>query len=273
MPDYTDILYELDGNVATITLNRPNMLNAFGRTLGSELIDALGRADGDDDVRAVILTGAGRGFCSGADLREAQVRIDADSAGDKISTHPRNLMLEPLGRWAVALNAIRRMHKPIIAAVNGLAVGGGMSLAFAADIRIASDQARFSAIFAKRGLAMEAGTSYFLPRLIGLENTFRMVYTADMVPAADALKLGLVSEVVPHDELMPAARALAAKIASLPTVQLAIMRDEIYRSASVDLDTAMRLEMNGLGISQRTWDYHEGHQSFAEKREPQFRGR
>ncbi|HEX9467575.1 MAG TPA: enoyl-CoA hydratase-related protein, partial [Acidimicrobiia bacterium] len=168
----------------------------------------------------------------------------------------------------------RNFHKPVLAAVNGLAVGGGLMLACAADIRIAADTAEFSAIFAKRGLAFEAGMSYYLPRLVGLENAFRMVYTADRYSAEEARHMGLVGEVVAAAELGAHTHELASRIAQMPTLQLGLARMELLKGQTFDdPNVSMMMEMFALGVSQRSHDYEEGHASFLEKRAPKFIGR
>jgi 2-(1,2-epoxy-1,2-dihydrophenyl)acetyl-CoA isomerase len=274
MAEYTQILVDDDVGVRTITLNKPESLNALGGVNGRELLEALRLADDEDDVRCVVVTGTGRGFCTGADLKEMMAgRADREQSGSGLRTS-RAMAMSPLGNWNRILNVMRDFHKPLIAAVNGLAVGGGLLLACAADIRIAAEEAEFSAIFAKRGLAFEAGTSYYLPRLIGLENTFRMVYTADRYRAEDAQRMGLVSEVVPGDRLQAHTHELALRIAAMPTLQLGLARMEILRSMSFDDPNAsMMIEMYALGVAQRSHDYEEGHVSFIEKREAKFIGR
>jgi enoyl-CoA hydratase/carnithine racemase len=274
MTEYKEIVCEFRRGVTTITLNKPETLNALGRVNGEELLHALRAADEDDDIRCVVITGAGRGFCVGADLKEMMAsRPDRGQAGGGLQTS-RAMAMSPLGNWNRLLNTIRDYHKPIIAAVNGLAVGGGLMLACAADIRIAADNAEFSAIFAKRGLAFEAGTSYYLPRLVGVENAFRMVYTGDRYPAAEAARMGLVGEVVPAADLAQRAAELAHRIAEMPTLQLGLARMEVLKGLTFDdPNVSMMMEMYALGVAQHSHDYEEGHVSFIEKRDPKFTGR
>ncbi|MGX7678443.1 enoyl-CoA hydratase/isomerase family protein [Jatrophihabitans sp. DSM 45814] len=259
--------------VVVLRLNRPEALNALDSLSAKSLITALETADNDDSVRCIVLTGAGRGFCVGADLKELARRQAGGAAGETPPRPPRNAAMNPLGDWNVVLRTLLSLHKPIIAAVNGLAVGGGLSLACAADIRIAARSAVFCAIFAERGLAFEAGTSYLLPRLIGLESTFRMVYTAERVSADRAAQIGLVGQVVEDEDLDAATVELATKIASLPTLQLGLARRQILLSQSIDDPTvAMMVEMHALGVAQQSHDYHEGHQAFNERRPATFLG-
>jgi 2-(1,2-epoxy-1,2-dihydrophenyl)acetyl-CoA isomerase len=272
--EYQEIVVEHEAGVTTITLNAPQKLNALGRVNGSELLGALRQADDDDDVRCVVLTGVGRGFCVGADLKEMMAhRGDQPEAGSGLEVS-RAMAMSPLGNWNRILNVMRDFHKPLIAAINGLAVGGGLMLACAADLRIAADTAEFSAIFAKRGLAFEAGTSYYLPRLVGLENAFRMIYTGDRYPAAEAVRMGLVGEVVPADQLASHTAALAGRVAEMPTLQLALARTELLKGLTFDdPNVSMMMEMFALGVAQRSHDYEEGHVSFIERRDPKFIGR
>lgn len=271
----SDVRVDDDRGVRTITLDRQESLNALGFSNGQALVDALRAADDEEDVRCVVLTGAGRGFCVGADLKEMMsARAAHESGGDSGLRTSRAMAMSPLGVWNRILNVMREFHKPLIAAVNGLAVGGGLLLACAADLRIASEDAEFSALFAKRGLAFEAGTSYYLPRLVGLENAFRMVYTAERYPAAEAQRMGLVGEVVPAARLQQHTHELALRIAEMPTLQLGLARMEILRGMTFDDPNAsMMIEMFALGVSQHSHDYEEGHASFIEKREPRFIGR
>jgi 2-(1,2-epoxy-1,2-dihydrophenyl)acetyl-CoA isomerase len=273
-PAYQEIVVEIESAVATITLNAPHKLNALGRVNSTELLDALRRADEDDDVRCVVLTGTGRGFCVGADLKEMMAHREERAGNGSGWTGSRALAMSPLGHWNRILNVMRDFHKPLIAAINGLAVGGGLMLACAADIRIAADTAEFSALFAKRGLAFEAGTSYYLPRLVGLENAFRMIYTGDRYPAPTAARMGLVGEVVSAAELASHTAAFARQVAQMPTLQLALARTELLKGLTFDdPNVSMMMEMYALGVAQRTQDYEEGHVSFIERRDPNFIGR
>src|SRR6266480_6107356 len=208
MPHYQEILYDVDGPVLTITLNRPDNLNAFTVTMMNEVIDAFDRADDDDDVRAVIVTGAGRGVCAGADLAAG------DSTFDYRDTSGNEARLEDArdGGGLVTLR-IFESKKPVIAAVNGPAVGVGVTMTLAMDVRLASEQARFGFVFARRGLVPEAASSWFLPRVVGIGQAMEWVATGRVFPAAEAKEGGLVRSVHAPDELLPAARALADEIA------------------------------------------------------------
>ncbi|MEQ8661640.1 MAG: enoyl-CoA hydratase-related protein, partial [Gammaproteobacteria bacterium] len=197
--NYQEILYEVDDAVLTITLNRPDKLNAFTRTMLDELLDALDRADADDDVRAIVFTGAGRAFCAGADLSAGADTFDADKRPDRASGLNRD------GGGLLTLR-LYECRKPLIAAVNGAAVGVGATMQLPMDIRIASEQARYGFVFARRGIVPEACSSWFLPRIVGIAQALAWCYSGRVFPAAEALAGGLVSEVVPPADLLARAR-------------------------------------------------------------------
>src|SRR5437868_14008825 len=223
--NYSDILYEVDGPVLTITLNRPDKLNAFTFTMMMELIDAFDQADADDDVRAVIVTGAGRGFCAGADLSAGDGTFDyRDTSGNEARLEDARD-----GGGLVTLR-IFESKKPVIAAVNGPAVGVGVTMTLAMDVRLASDQARFGFVFARRGLVPEAASSWFLPRIVGIGQAMEWVMTGRVFPATEALAGGLVRSVHPPDELLGVARALALEVAEHTSpVSLALSRQMLWR--------------------------------------------
>ena len=204
--DYEQIGYEVDDHILTITLNRPDRLNAFTPTMKDELIAAFDQADADDDVRAVIVTGEGRGFCAGADLQAGGETFDYRARGVDDAV-PRD------GGGQVTLR-IFDCTKPVIAAINGPAVGVGATMTLPMDIRMASEHAKFGFVFAARGIVPEACSSWFLPRLVGISTAAEWCYTARVFPVQEALERGLVRSVHPADELLPAARALAAEIAT-----------------------------------------------------------
>src|SRR2546421_3599309 len=208
MGDYQEILYEVDGPVLTITFNRPDKLNAFTFTMMNELLDAFDRADADDDVRAVIVTGAGRGFCAGADLAAG------DGTFDYRDTRGNEARLEDArdGGGLVTLR-IFESKKPIIAAVNGPAVGVGVTMTLAMDVRLASEDARFGFVFARRGLVPEAASSWFLPRVVGIGQAMDWVLTGRVFPVAEARAGGLVTSVHAPEKLLPAARGIAPEVA------------------------------------------------------------
>ena len=267
MPDYQEILYEVEGPILTVTLNRPDKLNAFTFTMMNELIDAFDQADADDDIRAVIVTGAGRGFCAGADLAAG------DSTFDYRDTSGKEARLEDArdGGGLVTLR-IFESKKPVIAAVNGPAVGVGVTMTLAMDVRLASDQARFGFVFARRGLVPEAASSWFLPRIVGIGQAMEWVMTGRVFPAEEALDGRLVRSVHPPDDLLPAARALALEIAenTSPT-SVALSRHMLWRMLGADHPMeAHKIDSRIIWERGRTADAREGVTSFLEKRPADF---
>jgi enoyl-CoA hydratase/carnithine racemase len=219
---YEHILYDVKDHILTLTLNRPDKLNSFTGTMGSEIIDAFDKADRDDDVRVIIVTGAGRGFCAGADLSSGANAFDRDSRPDRKSV-PKLANGEPDwshdavrdGGGRVTLR-IYECLKPVIAAVNGPAVGIGVTMQLPMDIRIASEAARFGFVFSRRGIVPEAASSYFLPRIVGISQALEWCYSGRVFSAQEALAGRLVSKVVPPDQLLPTARAIAQEIVENP---------------------------------------------------------
>ena len=263
---FHDILYSLDHGVARITLNQPGKLNALSWGSWAEIEHAIAAADDDDDVKAVLITGAGRGFCAGTDLTTGT--RESDWPDRPLAGRPGLMRSRYLGTAQVY-----HCRKPTIAAVNGASVGAGFSLAMACDIRIASEAARFSAIFVKRAIVADTGCTWFLPRLVGVENALKLMYTGRIIDAAEALRIGLVSEVVPADELDARASELAHEIASGPSIAIELMKRLTQESMSRGLDEQIELEQFLQGYTHATEDAAEGRQSFLEKREPVFKGR
>jgi len=267
MPDYKELLYEVDGPVLTITFNRPDKLNAFTFTMMNELIDAFDQADADDNIRVVIVTGAGRGFCAGADLAAG------DSTFDYRDTSGKEARLEDArdGGGLVALR-IFESKKPVIAAVNGPAVGVGVTMTLPMDVRLASNQARFGFVFARRGLVPEAASSWFLPRVVGIGQAMEWVMTGRVFPAEEALAGRLVRSVHAPHELLPAARALALEIAenTSPT-SVALSRQMLWRMLGADHPMeAHKVDSRIIWERGRTADAREGVMSFLEKRPADF---
>ena len=267
MPDYQELLYEVDGAVLTITLNRPDKLNAFTFTMMRELIDAFDHADADDDIRAVIVTGAGRGFCAGADLAAG------DSTFDYRDTSGNEAKLEDArdGGGLVALR-IFESKKPVIAAVNGPAVGVGVTMTLPMDVRLASDSARFGFVFARRGLVPEAASSWFLPRVVGIGQAMEWVMTGRVFPAAEALAGGLVRSVHSPDDLLGVAKALALEVAENTSgVSVALSRQMLWRMLGADHPMeAHKVDSRVIWEQGRSGDAREGVMSFLEKRPPNF---
>ena len=262
---YKCLLYDVEDGIATLTLNRPERLNALGDTLRDDLHDAVTRAAEDSDVRVVILTGAGKGFCAGGDVKAM------NENKERGASRPLMEKVAP-GRDRTVL-ALRDAPKPVIAAVNGAAAGAGMNLALACDIRLASASAKFAQAFVKRGLHPDWGGTYFLPRVVGAAKACELIFTGEIIDAQEALRLGIVSAVHTPEALMPAARALARKIADGPPVAIRLAKRAIYHSLECDLRQALEFETYAQNICFETEDAGEGISAFVQKRPPAFRGR
>ena len=261
IPAVTDGLrVDVDGAVATLTLDRPEALNALTVHVKVALREALESLTDDRDVRAVILTGAGRAFCAGQDLAEREA---PDAAP---------LDVELRERYNPIIRAIRSMGQPVIAAVNGVAAGAGASLAFACDVRIAAEEARFVLAFGRIGLVPDSGATWFLPRIVGPAKAAELAIVGDAVDAAEALRIGLVSRVVPGDRLLGEARALAERIAEGAPLAMSLTKGALERSATITLDEALDGEAKLQGIAGASADHAEGLAAFREKRAPRFTG-
>lgn len=252
---------EVDGPVATLTLDRPEALNALTVPVKVALRDALEALSSDRSVRVVILTGAGRAFCAGQDLAE---REGPDAAP---------LEVEVRERYNPIIRAIRSMGQPVIAAVNGVAAGAGASLAIACDLRIAAEDARFVLAFGRIGLVPDSGATWFLPRLVGPAKAAELALVGEAVDAAEALRIGLVSKVVPGDQLRDEVRSVATRLAEAAPLALALTKEALQRSATIDLDEALEGEAKLQGIAGSSADHAEGLAAFREKRPPRFIGR
>jgi enoyl-CoA hydratase/carnithine racemase len=261
--DTQDIRVDKTDRIFTITLHRPDKLNAFTTRMRDELIAAFTAADADDEVRVVIVTGAGRAFCAGADLSAGRSTFDfakrADAEGGR----------DGGGRVSLAIYASK---KPVIAAVNGPAVGVGVTMTLPMDIRIASTEARFGFVFARRGIVPEACSSWFLPKVVGLSQAAEWLYTGRVFGADEALKAGLVSRVVPPAELLPAARQLAREIAeNTSAVSVALSRQMLWRMAGADHPMeAHKVDSRAIYAMGASADVAEGVSAFMEKRAPRF---
>lgn len=267
---YETVIYEKEDGVAIMTLNRPEVRNAFDARMQAEMDAVLTEVAKDRDARVLIVTGAGKAFCTGADVAYLM------SLGEQHALHQTAMeeMIRGDGNILTTVLKIRNLPKPVIAAVNGTAAGGGLALALACDIRIASNAARFNMIFTKRGVIPESGSTYTLPRLIGTARALELVFTADTVDAAEADRIGLVNRVVPADQLMTAAKELAAKIAQNSPLALGFAKAAIYKGmAETDIASQMDYEAYVENVLFGTEDFQEGIKSFMEGRPAQFKGR
>jgi 2-(1,2-epoxy-1,2-dihydrophenyl)acetyl-CoA isomerase len=255
---FESILYDVRDRVATITLNRPEVLNAFGPGTMQELIQALHQAEDDPQVGCVVITGAGRGFCAGADVRGFQEAIQQQ--GPRLSAVASES----------APQLMFNMKTPLIAAINGPAVGLGATLPLPCDIRIASDQARIGYVFARVGLIPEFGSTFFLSRIVGMAKAKELVFTTRIIDAEEALSIGLVNKVVPHERLMEETMDMASTVARGPTRILGLAKQAMHRGLTSDLVEAEEQEAKGLGICQRSPEHAEGVKAFLEKRQPRF---
>lgn len=259
---YAHITYDVSDNIATITLNRPQTLNAFNDAMIRETTDAFKQVGRDDGVRCVVMTGNGRAFSSGQDLADVEARGDTFSIGK----HLRHGYHKLIKRMVT-------LEKPIIGAINGIAAGAGCGVALATDIRIAADKASFMLAFSRVGLIPDSGTNWFLPRLIGYARAYEMAITADKVPAEQALAWGMVNRVVPAEQLMETVAAWAGPLASGPTLAYGLTKRAMLKAWNTDLDTALAYEAHLQEIAGRSEDNKEGVQAFLEKREAHFKGR
>ena len=267
--DYQEILYAVEEKVLTITLNRPEKLNAFTGRMMFEVLDALDRADADDDVRAIIFTGAGRAFCAGADLSAGSGTFDSRERSADVGIEG---MRDGGGRVSLRLYDCK---KPVIAAINGPAVGVGVTMTLPMDIRIAASDARFGFVFARRGICMEAASSWFLPRVVGVSRALEWVYTGRVFPASEALEAGLVRSLHAPDALLPAARELAREIAdNTSAISVAISRQLVWKMLGADHPMeAHKIDSRAIVALGQSADAHEGVASFLGKRKPEFRQR
>lgn len=263
MPEFLN--YEVSDHIATVTLNRPEAMNALTRQLYAELEQAFRDAHADPEVRAVILTGEGRAFCSGDDVKQIMLGEQREASTRRLSD------VRP--RPTPAAVAVLECDKPVIAAVNGPAVGWGMDLTLFCDIRIASERAKFGELFIKRGLVADMGGLWRLPRVVGPEKAAELLFTGDVIDAGEALRIGLVSRVVPAEELLPTARALAAKIAANPPIAMRYMKEGLRRAMLAAMDEMGAFVGSSLAYLFTTEDHREGALSFVERREPVFKGR
>jgi len=271
--NFSDILYDKSDRIATITLNRPEKLNAWTRRMGEDVREAMLDADRDDDVRAIVVTGAGRAYCAGADMELlAKISRGEESATrtDEPRTSPSDVSANYRGRFSYML----ALHKPIIGAINGACVGIGLTSSLYFDMRIASETARIGLIFVRRGLAIEHGSSWMLPRLVGVPAALDLALTGRLVDAQEALAIGLVSRVLPAEKLLSTVKEIAGEIATkCAPLGVAQAKRMIYDHLFTDLATAIRDDDQATELVGGSEDFKEGVAAFMEKRPARFRGR
>lgn len=273
---YREILYSAADGVAEVTLSRPDKLNAWTLRMGAEVQHAMRRANADESVRAILVTGAGKGYCAGADMEllrgvqgGGEVNASFEDLGDAPPLDP-SLPAALRGEYSYPMG----LSKPVIAAVNGVAAGLGLSYMLFYDLRIASERARFGTVFARRGLVAEHGSSFLLPRLVGMHNACDLLFTGRLVDAQEALAMGLVNRVVAHDDLLAEARATAREIATWSSPRsIRIMKRQLYTNLFDDLGAAISEADREMVASFSTEDFREGVASFLQRRTPRFSGR
>jgi 2-(1,2-epoxy-1,2-dihydrophenyl)acetyl-CoA isomerase len=265
--DYKDIIYKVDKRIARVTLNRPETLNAYTERMVQELIAAVDLARNDETVNVLVLTGTGRGFCSGGDVSgtpDSRSRYHASAMGHLLE------MRENMHQLVLSLH---RFDKPVIAAINGAAVAGGLTLALSCDFRIASDKARLGDTALKFGLLCDEGGAYLFPRFMGLDRALRMTLLSEVYDAKTAMELGLVTEVVPHDQLGARVEEFALRLAEGAPLAVRLAKRMMYKQRQMTLDNALEDAALSVMITNPSEDAKEGVRAFFEKRKPKFQGR
>ncbi len=277
MSSYEQIVYDVADGVATVTLNRPDKLNAWTGQMEKEVRAAIARAEADDAVRVIVLTGAGRGFCAGADMQDLGRVAGAASTADlerifkERGPGPQRADARP--DFQKTYSYFPAVSKPVIGAINGSAVGLGLVIALYCDLRFASDQARFGTAFARRGLIAEYGISWMLPRLVGLANALDLLFSARIIDASEALRMGLVNRVLPQAELMAGVRAYARELATAVSPRsLRVVKKQVYEALFQTLGEAVDVAIAEMMASFGSADFREGVAHFVEKRPPAFTG-
>ncbi|MEX2104897.1 MAG: enoyl-CoA hydratase-related protein [Bacilli bacterium] len=251
-----------ESGVAILSLNRPEVFNAFNQLMSRELLTALQQVDRDGDIRAIVLTGVGKAFCSGQDLNDRSDPNLQVSLGNSVRERYNPLILQ-----------IVNLSKPIIAAVNGVAAGAGCSLALACDLRIVSNKAKFIEVFSKVGLVLDSGSSYFLPRLVGLGKAMELAMTAAPVDAEEAVRIGMANRIVPDEQLQEEAMSWARGFAGGPTRSYNLIKRSLYKGIESSIEETLEYEAYAQELAGRTDDFREGVSAFIEKRPAQFKGK
>jgi 2-(1,2-epoxy-1,2-dihydrophenyl)acetyl-CoA isomerase len=258
--------YSCKNGIATLTLNRPNKLNACTTAMYRGIIQVVEEVQNNDEVRVLIVTGAGEGFCAGSDAKE---RLEVKARGENLATS-RKEMIAPIGYFGESFFSL---GKPTLAAVNGICVGAGLSFALLCDVRIASDKARFGAVWVRMGLVPDVGATYLLPRIVGSDKALELCFTGEIIDAEEAQKIGLATKVVAHDRLMSTVNQLARKIAEGPSVAIELAKKGIYRALNGDYSSQLEYESFAQNICFQTIDFKEALAAFREKRKARFQGR
>lgn len=264
--NYQQIIFTVEKSIARIALNRPEAYNAFSDIMLSELSDVIDYIHKDKKIRVVVITGTGKAFCSGGDVKAMVERCQSGLTFQERRDIIRN-------NQAVMVQKIKSIHQPVIAAINGVAVGAGCSLALACDLRIASDKAKLGLVFVKRGLIPDWGANYFLPRLIGISNALELVLTGRIIDAQTALRMGLVNKVVTHEELEESVNQICEEIAQNAPLAVTGAKDAVYYGAIHDLASSLEYDAYVQSMCQLTEDHKEGVMSFVEKRPAIFVGK
>lgn len=276
---YQQIEYDVTDRIATVTLNRPDKLNAWTHQMEKEVQDAMARAEADEQVRVIVLTGAGRGFCAGADMKDLERVAGVGSSPADLERALKDRFTGPARAdtrpdFQKAYSYFPAVGKPILGAINGPAVGLGMVLSLYCDLRLASEQARFGTAFASRGLIAEHGISWMLPRLVGLANALDLLFSARLIDAPEALRMGLVSAVFPHEQFLPSVRRYATQLATQVSPRsLRVMKRQVYESLFQTLAEATEQANAEMLKSFGCADFREGVAHFVEKRPPAFTGK
>jgi len=260
---FETLVLKKENGVATVTLNRPHVMNAMDLTMAREMIQIMEQLGRDDEVRAVLLNSTGPAFCSGADLAPNELGL---APGPTI-------VMDMIRRFNTMMLSILNIDKPVVCAVNGAAVGGGLALVLACDIVIASDAAKFRAVYVRRGMVSDGGATFLLPRVVGLHKAKELIFTADAIDAREAERIGLVNKVVAGERLEEEAMAMTKRLASMATKAIGLSKAIIHRGLGSDMASAFEWEAWGQQICFQTEDFSEGACAFLEKRAPEFKGR